>query len=120
MLQKRSTSDLHLLLDVFIHRGGVHGQWARSCGALLARAREVLEYRTLNRSSSEDRADIERKLVLTTMHICSAACKFALYQYSSVYICSVQLCIHYLPNIGIDVCTFARYSCVYNCPGIVA
>jgi hypothetical protein len=41
-LQKRSTSGLHLLLDVFIHYGGFHGQWARCCGALLARVRVCL------------------------------------------------------------------------------
>jgi hypothetical protein len=38
-LQKRSTSGLHILLDVFVHCGGFHGQWARRCGALLARVR---------------------------------------------------------------------------------
>ncbi len=38
-LQKRSTSGLHVLLDVFIHCGRFHGQWARRCGALLARVR---------------------------------------------------------------------------------
>jgi hypothetical protein len=27
-LQKRSTSDLYVLLDVFIHCGRFHGQWA--------------------------------------------------------------------------------------------
>ncbi len=36
-LQKRSTSGLHVLLDVFIHCGRFHGQGARRCGALLAR-----------------------------------------------------------------------------------
>jgi hypothetical protein len=38
-LQKRSTSGLHVLLDVFIHCGGFHGQWTKRCGALLARVR---------------------------------------------------------------------------------
>ena len=38
-LQKRSTRGLHLLLDVFIHCGTFHGQWARHCGALLVRVR---------------------------------------------------------------------------------
>jgi hypothetical protein len=38
-LQKRSTSGLHVLLDMFIHCGRFHGQWARRCGALLARVR---------------------------------------------------------------------------------
>jgi hypothetical protein len=38
-LQKRSTSGLYVLLDVFIHCGRFHGQWARRCGALLARVR---------------------------------------------------------------------------------
>jgi hypothetical protein len=38
-LQKRSTSGLHVLLDVFIHCGRFHGQWARRCGALLSLAR---------------------------------------------------------------------------------
>jgi hypothetical protein len=40
-LQERSTSGLHLLLYVFIHCGGFHGQWARRCGVLhvLARVR---------------------------------------------------------------------------------
>ena len=38
-LQKRPTSGLHVLLDVFIHCGRFHGQWARRCGALLARVR---------------------------------------------------------------------------------
>jgi hypothetical protein len=38
-LQKRSISGLHVLLDVFIHCGGFHGQWTRRCGALLARVR---------------------------------------------------------------------------------
>jgi hypothetical protein len=43
-------------------------------------------------------------------------CTFALCQYSSVYICSVQLCVHYLPNtvkmcvhlLSTAVCTFAQ------------
>ena len=38
-LQKRPTSGLHVLLDVFIHCGRFHGHWARRCGALLARVR---------------------------------------------------------------------------------
>ena len=38
-LQKRSTHGLYLLIDVFIHFGRFHGQWARRCGALLARVR---------------------------------------------------------------------------------
>ena len=38
-LQKRSTSGLHVLLDVCIHCGRFHGQGARRCGALLARVR---------------------------------------------------------------------------------
>ena len=38
-LQKRSTSGLHVLLDVFIHCGRFHGQWTRRYGALLARVR---------------------------------------------------------------------------------
>ena len=38
-LQKRSTSGLHVLLDVFIHCGRFHGQGVRRCGALLARVR---------------------------------------------------------------------------------
>jgi hypothetical protein len=41
-LQKRSTSGLYLLLDVFIHCGSFHGKWARHCGALLARVRVCL------------------------------------------------------------------------------
>jgi hypothetical protein len=35
-VQKRPTSGLHVLLDVSIHCGRFHGQWARRCGALLA------------------------------------------------------------------------------------
>jgi hypothetical protein len=38
-LQKRLTSGLHALLDMFIHCGRFHGQWTRRCGALLARVR---------------------------------------------------------------------------------
>ena len=38
-LQQCSTSGLHLLLCVFIHRRRFHGQWARCSGALLARVR---------------------------------------------------------------------------------
>jgi hypothetical protein len=38
-LQKRSTIGLHVLLDVFIHCGRLHGQGGRRCGALLARVR---------------------------------------------------------------------------------
>jgi hypothetical protein len=43
-LQKRSTSSLNLFLYdiVFIHCGRFHGQWARRCGALLARVRVCL------------------------------------------------------------------------------
>jgi hypothetical protein len=41
-LQKRSTSGLHRFLDVFIHHRRFHGQWARCCGALLARVRACL------------------------------------------------------------------------------
>jgi hypothetical protein len=40
--QTRSTSILHVLLDVFIHCGRFHGQWATRCGALLARVRVCL------------------------------------------------------------------------------
>jgi hypothetical protein len=36
MLQKCSTSGLHVLLDVFIHCGRFHGHWARRFGAPLA------------------------------------------------------------------------------------
>jgi hypothetical protein len=38
-LQKRlsNASGLHILLDVLIHCGSFYGQWARRCGALLAR-----------------------------------------------------------------------------------
>jgi hypothetical protein len=45
-LQKRSTSagtsGLHMFFDVFIHHRRFHGQWARCCGALLARVRACL------------------------------------------------------------------------------
>jgi hypothetical protein len=36
-VQKRSTSRLHLLLDVLIYHGRFHGQWGRCCGAVLNR-----------------------------------------------------------------------------------
>jgi hypothetical protein len=38
-LQKRPTSGLHILPDVFIHCGSFHGQWTRRYGALLVRVR---------------------------------------------------------------------------------
>jgi hypothetical protein len=42
-LKKRvQISGLYLLLGVFIHHGRFHGQWAKSCGALLARVRVCL------------------------------------------------------------------------------
>ena len=41
-LQKHSTSGLHFLLGVFIHRGRFRGQRARCCGALLACVRVCL------------------------------------------------------------------------------
>ena len=50
-------------------------------------------------------------------YIVHLLCTSAVYQYSSVYICSVLLCIHYLTNTGKGVCTFAQYSCVYICLG---
>ena len=44
-LQKRSTSGLYLLLDVYMHYGSFHGRWARRCGALLARGSMILSSR---------------------------------------------------------------------------
>jgi hypothetical protein len=41
-LQRRSTSGLHVLLDMFIYCGRFYGQGARRCGTLLARVRERL------------------------------------------------------------------------------
>ena len=53
-----------------------------------------------------DRSFVNYKILINT-----AVCTFAQYQYISVYICSVQLRVHYLPNTSKDVYTFARYSC---------
>ena len=49
-LRTRSTSGLHLFLDVVIHHGRFHGQWARCCGAPLARVQVCLAGAVCDRS----------------------------------------------------------------------